>query len=256
MRIIAIVSQKGGEGKTTTTMNLSAALSRLGKRVLMVDLDPQAHLTICSGTDLESQKFSIYDALSAKIPIKRIIINLSLNLYLVPSHSILSKLEIKKLKGSEFLLNEAFKNFGRVYNYILIDCPPSWGIMTVNALSFAREIFIVFQTEYLSLKTFPSLLTLINEIKINFNPGVKITGVIVSLYDSRRKLDKRVIEELQHHIKYKFRMFKTVIRKNVALAESPALGKHIFKYAPRSYGAQDYLSLAREVIKMEKEKGF
>ena len=253
MRVIAIASQKGGVGKTTTVLNLGTALSRLRKRVLIIDLDPQAHLTISSGIDLESLKFSIYDALTGKIPIKRIIIDLSLGLFLVPSNAILSKLEIKKPKGSEFLLKEAFKYFGRLYNYILIDCPPSWGILTINALSFAREIFIVFQTESLALKAFPSLLELINEVKTSFNPGLKITGVIACLYDSRRNIDKRVKEGLQSYTKYKYRMFKTALRKNVALAECPALGMDIFSYAPHSHGAQDYLSLAREVIKTEKK---
>jgi len=249
MRIIAIVNQKGGVGKTTTVLNLSAALSRLGKRVLMIDLDPQAHLTISSGIDLESLKFSIYDALTGKISIKRIIIDLSRGLFLLPSNATLLKIEIKKFRGSAFLLKEAFKGFGKVYNYILIDCPPSFGVLTINALSFAREIFIVLQTEYLALKTLPLLLESISKVRRNFNPGIKITGAIACLYDYRRKIDRKVKEEIKVYFKNK--MFKTAIRKNVALVESSTFGEHIFRYAPRSYGAKDYLSLAKEVIKME-----
>lgn len=253
MRIIAIVSQKGGVGKTTTVLNLGAALSRLGKRVLMIDFDPKAQLTISSGVDLGILKFSVYDALIGKIPIKRIIIDILMRLFLVPSSANLSKLEQKITRRLEYLLKEAFTGFGRVYNYILIDCPPSWGILTINALSFAGEIFIVLQTEYLALKTLSPLLESINEVKRNFNPEIKVTGVITCQYDSRRKIDKKVMEELQDYLKYKYKMFKTAIRKNVALAESPTFCKDIFRYAPHSYGAQDYLSLAKEVIKMEKK---
>ena len=250
MRIIAIVNQKGGVGKTTTVLNLGAALSRLGKRVLMIDLDPQSHLTISSGVELERLKFSIYDALLEKIPIKRIIERILIRLFLIPSSPILSELELKKSKGSEFLLKEAFRSFGRLYNYILIDCPPSLGILTMNALCFAKEIFIVLQTEYLALTTLPPLMDLINKASLNFNPRIKITGTIACLYDQRRKIDRRVKEEIKGYFKEK--MFETVIRKNVALAETPFLGKDIFRYAPRSSGAQDFLSLGKEVIKMEK----
>lgn len=252
MRVIAIVNQKGGVGKTTTVLNLGAALSRLGKRVLMIDMDSQAHLTISSGIDLESLKFSIYDVFIGKIPIKKIIIELSMGLFLVPSNFSLSKLQIEKSKGSEFLLKEAFKGFGRLYNYILIDCTPSFGVLTINALSFAREIFIVLQTEYLALKTLPPFLESISKVRRNFNPGLEITGVIACLYDYRRKIDRKVKEEIKVYFKNK--MFNSAIRKNVALAESPIFGKHIFRYAPCSFGAQDYSSLAKEVIKMEKKE--
>jgi len=244
------MNQKGGVGKTTTVLNLGAALSRLGRRVLMIDLDHQAHLTISSGIVLENLRFSIYDALIGKIPIKRIIEGVSLGLSLIPSHPILSTLEIKKLKESELLLNEAFRSFGALYNYTLIDCPPSLGILTMNALCFAREIFIVTQTEYLALKSLPPLLEAVDKVRMSLNPEIKVTGVVACLYDQRRKIDRRIKEEIRNYFKEK--MFETAIRKNVSLAESPTLGKDIFQYAPRSYGAQDYLSLAREVIKMEK----
>ncbi|MBE0460681.1 MAG: ParA family protein [Candidatus Aminicenantes bacterium] len=250
MRIIAIMNQKGGVGKTTTVLNLGVALSKLGKRVLMIDLDHQAHLTISSGIVLENLRFSIYDALIGKIPIKRIIEGVSLGLSLIPSHPILSKIEIKRLKGSEFLLKESFKGFGRLCNYILIDCPPSLGRLTMNALCFAREIFIVTQTEYLALKSLPPLLEAVDKVGMSLNPEIKVTGVVACLYDQRRKIDRRIKEEIRNYFKEK--MFETAIRKNVSLAESPTLGKDIFRYAPLSYGAQDYLSLAREVIKMEK----
>jgi len=255
MRIIALVNQKGGVGKTTTVLNLGAALSRLGKRVLLIDLDPQAHLTISSGVDLESLKFSIYDALTAKIPIKRIIKEVSMNLFLLPSTPRLLKLEIEKPEESEFLLKKSFKNFGKLYNYMLIDCPPSLQILTVNALSFAREIFIVLQTEYLALRTLPSLLESIDKLRMSFNPGIKITGIIACLYDPRRRIDRKVREEIKVYLKNKYKIYKTAIRKNVALAECPAFGKDIFKYAPHSFGAQDYSSLAKEVIEMRKKGG-
>lgn len=251
MRIIAIMNQKGGVGKTTSVLNLGGALSRLGRRVLMIDLDPQAHLTVSSGIDLEGIKFSIYDALTGKIPIKRIIEGISMRLSLIPSSPLLSELEIKKLKGSELLLKEAFKSFGRLYNYMLIDSPSSLGILTVNALCFAREIFIVIQTEYLALKSLPPLLETIDKVRESFNPKIMVTGVIACLYDQRRKIDRRVREEIKSYFKEK--MFKTPIRKNVSLAESPSFGIDIFRYSPRSHGAQDYLSLAREVIRMEKK---
>ena len=151
MRKIALVNQKGGVGKTTTVLNLGAALAKLGKRVLMVDMDPQAHLTMSSGIDIESLRFSIYEVLRAKMPISRIIEGLSGGLSLVPSSPSLSKLEMKKSRGGELLLKNSFQSIGRFYNYILIDCPSSLGILTINALNFASEVFIVIQTEYLSL---------------------------------------------------------------------------------------------------------
>jgi chromosome partitioning protein len=254
MRIIAIVNQKGGVGKTTTVLNLGAGLSRLGKRVLMVDMDPQALLTISSGIDLENLKYSVYDASTNGISIQRIIKEVSMNLFLVPSAPILSNIEMEKLEGGESLLKEAFKGFGNLYNYILIDCPPSFGILTLNALSFAREVFIVLQTEYLALKELPILFQSINKVRQIFNPELKVTGVIGCLYDSRRKLDQKVKEDIGVYLKYKYRMFRTIIRKNVSLAECAAFGKDIFRYAPHSYGAQDYLSLAKEVIKAEEKQ--
>jgi len=255
MRIIAIFNRKGGVGKTTTALNLGTALSRLGKRVLLIDLDPQAHLTISGGINLEGLEYSIYDALIGKISIKRIILNLSDRLFLLPSNAILYKIEIEKPKGSEFLLKEDFKGFGRLYNYILIDCPPSFGVLSINALSLAGEIFIVLQPEYLALKALPSLFESIDKVRTKFNPGIKITGVIVCLYDPKRKIDRRVKEEVKVNLKHKYKMFNTAIRKNVALAECPGFGKDIFRYAPDSLGAQDYLSLAKEVMKMEKQVG-
>jgi chromosome partitioning protein len=177
-----------------------------------------------------------------------------MNLFLVPSSPILTNLELEKSEGCEFLLKEAFKGFGTLFNYILIDCPPSFGILTLNALSFAREVFIVLQTEYLALKELPSLLKSINKVRQIFNPELKITGVIGCLFDPRRNLDKKVKEDIKTLLKYKYRMFRTTIRKNVSLAECAAVGKDIFRYAPDSYGAQDYQSLAKEVIKAEEKQ--
>lgn len=249
MRKIAIVSQKGGVGKTTTVLNLGAALAKLGKRVLMVDMDPQAHLTTSSGIKAERVRFSIHEVLRAEIPIQRIIEGISMRLSLVPSHPSLSELEIKELEDTELLLKNSFRYLGRIYDYILIDCPSSLGTLTINALNFVNEVFIVIQTEYLSLKSLPPVSKLIEKVKKKSNNRLKLTGVAATLYDQRRNMDKKVRQKIKRY--FKDRMFNSVIRKNVKLAESMEKAEDIFKYSPKCYGARDYLSLGKEVINME-----
>lgn len=172
-----------------------------------------------------------------------------MGLSLVPSHPSLSELEANEPEDSEFLLNNSFRYLGRIYNYILIDCPSSLGLLTINALNFANEVFIVIQTEYLSLKSLPPVSNLIEKVKKKSNTRLKLTGVIATMYDQRRNMDKTVRQEIKRYFKDK--LFNSVVRKNVKLAESMEKAGDIFKYSPKCYGARDYLSLGKEVIKME-----
>jgi chromosome partitioning protein len=247
MRKIALVNQKGGVGKTTTAVNLSAAIARLDRRVLLVDLDPQSNATVSLGVPPHQQKNTSYALLNGA-PLEPI--PLSDNLHLVPSNIELAgaEMELTSVIGREIVLRDALSNVSG-YDFMILDCSPSLGLLSVNALTTANEVMVPLQCEFLALHGISLLIKTIELVKKRLNPKLDITGVIPCMYDVRKGLARDVVVEIEKHFGSK--VFKTKIRSNVRLAEAPSHGKSIFDYAPESYGAEDYLALAREVVGIE-----
>lgn len=253
MRVISLVNQKGGVGKTTTTKNLGAGLVREGKRVLLIDLDPQANLTYSLGIRPEEDDSlkTMYDVLRGTAQLKDIILTHANGLQLAPSHLNLSasELELTSQAGRELILKEAIRPVLHDYDYILIDCAPSLGILTLNALVASREVFIPLQTEFLAMQGMSKLLETLDLVKQRLNHDIEVTGIIGTMYDGRKNLSGEVISSIRTHFGDK--LLKTLIRSNVSLAEAPSFGQDIFSYKADSIGAEDYQALAKEVIAME-----
>ena len=247
MRTIAITNQKGGSGKTTTAVNLGACLAQLGKKVLLVDLDPQAHLTSSLGIKAHELEQAVYELLKGEATLGEVLIARG-KLRVIPSTIDLSGADIKLsgVPGKEFLLKEALDK-AKDFDYILIDCPPSLGLMTLNALTATREVFIPLQTEFLALQGLSKLLETIKLVQKRLNKDLAIGGIVATRFDRRKNLNREVVAKIKDYFGDK--VFDTLIRDNISLAEAPSYGQTIFEYAPRSYGAQDYLSLTKEVIR-------
>ena len=244
-RIIAMINQKGGVGKTTSVVNLGAGLARLGLKVLLLDLDAQAHLTYSLGINADELQYTIYDLLTGQAGIEQVLIEQH-GLSIIPASIALSAAEIELAAevGRESLLKNALQNLNG-FDMILLDCPPNLGLLTLNALTAAYEVFVPLQAEFLSIKGLNKLMEMVEKVKKRVNPSIKITGIIPTQYDSRLKLHNEIMQNLREHFADK--VFNTVIRRNVALAEATSFGQPIFDYAPRSFGSQDYMSLCREV---------
>ena len=253
MKIIALVNQKGGVGKTTSTINIGAGLSSLGKKVLLIDLDPQANLTYSLGIEAHKLNKTIYELLKGEASIKEVIQNKN-GLDIIPSSIDLSgaEIELSGTAGRELLLKEALADIKDKYDYILLDCPPSLGLLTLNGLTTAKQVYIPLQTEYLALQGMSKLLQTIEIIKKRLNPNLEITGIIGTLYDKRKRLNNEVIDKIKEHFKSK--LFNTMIRDNISLAEAPSYGQDIFTYKKDSYGAIDYLKLSKEILKREEKR--
>lgn len=252
MRCIALINQKGGVGKTTTVANLGACLAQLGKKALVVDLDPQANLTIHLGIKSNELEGSIYDLLLWKSKAEEVIIPAPVEgLDIIPANIDLSRAEIElvSMPSRETLLKDRLFLTFRKYDYSLIDCAPSLGLLTLNALTAVREIFIPIQTQFFALQGMNRLLETIEIVRKKVNPLLKVTGVIPVMYDVRTNLSHQVLEKIKQY--FKREVFKTVIRENVRIAESPSFGIPITIYSPDSYGAEDYMKLAKEVISRE-----
>lgn len=249
-RIIAMVNQKGGVAKTTSTLNVAAGLACMGKKVLLVDFDPQANLTESCGHSPDEIDTTIYNVIIGNVNMQNVIITLGDNLYLAPSNIELSgaEAELLQLPGKDYRLKKVLETIDG-FDYIIIDCPPSLGQLTLNALAAATEVFIPVLTEYFAFKATRKLTDTINMVKEWSNENIKITGVIATRYNSRKILNQGVLEELKENFGNK--LFNTMIRENIKIAEAPAVGKNIFDYAPNSHGAEDYKSLCEEIIKME-----
>jgi chromosome partitioning protein len=248
-RIIGLINQKGGVGKTTTVANLGAALSRLKKKTLLLDMDPQANLSYhLLGAQVLNSERSIYNSLIGEIGLKDILVKRKDGLEIIPSGVALSGFEVEAAKkaGRETLLKRAL-GIAKGYDYILVDCPPSLGLLTLNTLVAVKEVFIPLQVEFFALQGISRLLETVRVVKDRLNKSLEVTGIVLCMYDIRRRLSKEIEESIRGYFKGK--VFKTVIRENVSLAEAPSYGQSIFEYGPRSHGAQDYLKLAREVIR-------
>lgn len=259
--ILGVVNQKGGVGKTTTSVNLGAALATQGRRVLLIDIDAQAnastHLGISTGDEDETAEsseerlipaFTSYDVLKGNKGISEVSLKRSDNLEVVPSSLLLSAadLELGGVVGRELLLKRAISKVHDDYDVIIIDCPPALGLLSLNALAAVQKVIVPVQSEYLALHGVRQLLDTIDQVRAIYNPELIVGGVLICLHDTRRRLARAVAETI--HSYFGDLVFKTIIRTNVALAEAPAHGKTIFEYAEKSTGAEDYASLAVEVM--------
>lgn len=246
MKIVAVINQKGGTGKTTATANLGAAIASLGKRVLLIDLDPQANLSYSFGVRL-SNGGSIVDVLQGKKPLQSILIERE-GAFLAPASLLLADLEVSLVSkiGREGILKDRLKGL-KGYDYVFIDCPPSLSVLTVNALNASHEVLIPLQMEVLSMQGLSQLLDTVDQVKRVLNRGLSVRGIIPSMFDSRRRLSEEVLNQISANIKAK--IFKTHIRECVKIAEAPSFAKTVLCYAPSSNGAVDFINLAKELIK-------
>jgi len=253
-RIIAIANQKGGVGKTTTAVNLAAALAVLEKKILLVDADPQANATSGVGIDVKSKKLGTYQLLEHTATAEESIISTETpNMDLIPSHIDLVATEIELIdkKDREYMLKKALKPVNNSYDYIIIDCAPSLGLITLNALAAADSLIIPIQCEYFALEGLGKLLNTIKSVQKIHNKNLDIEGLLLTMYDSRLRLSNQVVEEVQKH--FGKMVFKTIIQRNIRLSEAPSFGESIIDYDATSRGAKNYLSLANEIINKKKK---
>ena len=254
-KVIAIANQKGGVGKTTTTVNLAASLGVLEKKVLLIDADPQANATSGLGIDVEGVAHGTYQLLEhTKSAIETIVKTDSPNVDLIPSHIDLVAIEIELVDKDrrEYMMKQAIAELRDTYDYILIDCAPSLGLLTLNALTAADSVLIPIQCEYFALEGLGKLLNTIKSIQKIHNPDLDIEGMLLTMYDSRLRLSNQVVEEVRKH--FGDMVFKTIIQRNVRLSEAPSYGESIIKYDASSRGAKNYLNLANEMMVRNKEK--
>jgi len=262
MRIIAIANQKGGVGKTTTTANLAGCLAEMGRKVVLVDLDPQAHLTTFLGKQPSDTELSSYDVLTRSEPLEKALIDVRDNIKLLASGLDLAaaEQELVSVVGRETILRDAIEAYGNRYDYVFIDCPPSLGILTLNALGAAGELFIPVQPHFLSLQGLSQLLESIMLVQKRINPELRVSGLLFCMFDARLSLTTEIVRDIRDFFVEQrqvdcpwrdVRIFDTRIRRNIKLAESPSYGQTIFEYEKNSNGAADYRSLAEEIEAMD-----
>jgi chromosome partitioning protein len=244
MRIIAISNNKGGVGKTTSTVNIAAALHILNKKVLVIDIDHQAQTTYHMGINPKELNYSIFELLKGEISYEDLIIDRK-GLAILPAKPDLKDLDFLPFPAKEFLLKEAMEKIPE-FDFILIDCPPSLGILTLNALTFANEIFIPLQLQFLPFHGMYNLFEGVQMVKQRLNKNIDITGIIGTMYNASKSINREVLDETENRLPGK--LFNTIIRENVSLQEAPSWGKTIFEYKPDSNGAIDYLNLTKEII--------
>jgi chromosome partitioning protein len=259
MRSIAVMNQKGGVGKTTTAVNLSAALAATGHRVCVIDIDPQAHASLHLGVTVRDGQPSIYDVLTGGLLLQNVRQQIAENLWLVPAHLDLAAAEVELAGelGREVILRDKMAQDDVTFDYIIVDCPPSLGVLTINALTMVREVFLPLQPHFLALHGLSKLLRTIEIVRQRLNSDLRLTGVLLCMYDANTRLASEVSDDVNAYfererkpgcISANARAFATRIRRNVRLAEAPSFGQSILQYAPSSNGAEDYRQLAAEVL--------
>jgi chromosome partitioning protein len=250
-RIIAVVNQKGGVGKTTSVVNIGAGLATLGQKVLLIDLDAQAHLTYSLGIAADELELTVYELLKGEATFEEVLIEKG-GLSIIPASISLTaaEFELSTETGREALLKNIITGLSG-YDFIFLDCPSNLGLLTLNALTAAQEVFVPLPAEFLAIKGLNNLSEMADKVKQRLNPKLEITGVLITLFDQRLKLYQEVLESLRKPIGNK--LFQTVIRRNVALAEATSFGQSIFEYAPTSHGAGDYRALCEEILRREKK---
>jgi len=259
MHTLAFMNQKGGVGKTTTTVNAGAALALAGKRVGMIDLDPQAHLSINYGLDPSEKRASLYDVLLNDLPITEAFHNVGTNLSVVPADIDLAGAEIELVStlGRELVLRKRLSAQTLPFDYLLLDCPPALGLLTINGLACSNAVIVPMQAHFLALQGVAKLLETVRLVNQRMNPSLKVGGIVLTMFDAQAKLSAEVIHELETFINAsrgkslpwsEARVFNTRIRRNIKLAECPSFGQPIFDYDPDSNGATDYKKLAAELI--------
>lgn len=258
MRRLGIINQKGGVGKTTTAVNLAAALARAGRRVLLVDLDPQAHASLHVGVEPGPGQASIYDVLIRAVPVHRIIRNAGEQLSVLPAHVdlVAAEIELAERSDRERVLAATLEPLVAHYDDLIVDCPPSLGLLSVNALAAVHEVLIPLQAHFLALEGLGRLLETITLVRGGANPEIRVAGIVFCMFERGTRLASEVHADVSRFLAqaaprdawFGARVFETCIRRNIKLAECPSFGRTIFEYAPGSHGARDYEALARELL--------
>lgn len=249
-KIIAVANQKGGVGKTTTSVNLAACIAFTGKRVLLVDIDPQGNATSGVGVERSDVDYCIYDAIIDEVDVEKLIKQTKIdNLFIIPSTIQLAGAEIELVPtvSREVRLKKTLDSIKSIFDYIIIDCPPSLGLLTLNSLTAADSVLIPVQCEYYALEGLTQLINTIRLVQTHFNKKLKIEGVLMTMFDARTNLSIQVVDEVKKYFEEK--IYQTIIPRNVRLSEAPSHGEPIILFDPKSRGSEGYLDLAKEVIK-------